>query len=483
MWSSFPSRFSWSWGLSRSGQNSPAPKSPFSTPSRNQASLLPPLGYSVVEISIDQYDALLRYFSTACDLEGKTNLHAAMVYVERQIRNNPLFADYNQASKVVHEMSKLDRDNRAHMKEIDVEKFKLCLQETNIRVSKSQQDKLCDGLSDRDKYADLLRQRSQGEFVSLSPRPPNTYGRMKAGMDISSRFEEMSSTLASEEKRIRERREEQKSIPGTNLPSPLHDDERMSTMSDDEADEVPSRYLISRFAEVTAVERAAVQAVYNGPDSDEIIKTKFNIDIRRRDVRRLGPGRWLNDDVINFYMKMLQERDNSLCAQYSSRAPSYFFSSLFMLKLNENDTYNFGNVKRWTKSFNVFEMSRIYFPINVAGSHWTLVVVDVKERRIRYYDSMSGSGHRYVNHIMRWLMEEGRSRHGIEVNQNEWTLQHQGGDDVPQQMNGFDCGVFTTMCADFLSDNLPLRYSQEHMELFRVKIGAAIMRGNVDYPL
>jgi hypothetical protein len=39
------------------------------------------------------------------------------------------------------------------------------------------------------------------------------------------------------------------------------------------------------------------------------------------------------------------------------------------------------------------------------------------------------------------------------------------------------------MAADFLSDDLPLAYMQKDMPLMRQKIGAAILRGSLDYPI
>ena len=38
------------------------------------------------------------------------------------------------------------------------------------------------------------------------------------------------------------------------------------------------------------------------------------------------------------------------------------------------------------------------------------------------------------------------------------------------------CGVFTIVCADFLSDNLPFIYSQKDMLFWREKIGIDIFR-------
>ena len=52
---------------------------------------------------------------------------------------------------------------------------------------------------------------------------------------------------------------------------------------------------------------------------------------------------------------------------------------------------------------------------------------------------------------------------------------------VPQQSNYVDCGVFTIVCADVLSDNLNLSYNQTNIPLFRNKIGMSIIRGSLNY--
>jgi Ulp1 family protease len=67
-------------------------------------------------------------------------------------------------------------------------------------------------------------------------------------------------------------------------------------------------------------------------------------------------------------------------------------------------------------------------------------------------------------------------------NEAEWNL-IQGSILDPQQNNGFDCGVFAAMNADFISDNLPLLFSQDDMSNFRIKIGSAILRGSLGYAL
>ncbi|RYY81263.1 hypothetical protein EON63_15820 [archaeon] len=60
---------------------------------------------------------------------------------------------------------------------------------------------------------------------------------------------------------------------------------------------------------------------------------------------------------------------------------------------------------------------------------------------------------------------------------------HIPGQSCPQQENGFDCGVFTIMAADFLSDDLPLEYDQNEMEERRYRIAQYILKGSLPYPI
>ena len=73
--------------------------------------------------------------------------------------------------------------------------------------------------------------------------------------------------------------------------------------------------------------------VLNYPNPQLLLTTKFNIPITLEKLRCLAAPRWLNDEVINFYMCMLQERDINLCEQNSQRLKSHYFNTFFMDKL------------------------------------------------------------------------------------------------------------------------------------------------------
>jgi sentrin-specific protease 1 len=254
------------------------------------------------------------------------------------------------------------------------------------------------------------------------------------------------------------------------------DDEGMDVVQD-------SALVAARCANLNGEERAAVEKLLTGSPNDHktVVVDKFNIDITVGKLVCLRRNTWLNDEVVNFYMAMLQERDARLwSAGDGARLPSHYFNSFFMTKLLENGQYNYGQVKRWSKKFDVFALDRVFIPINLNNTHWVMAVVYVQKKEIHYYDSMSGSGKRYLDAMLTWLVDEAREKKGQQLDKSQWKLIDRE-QNVPQQQNGYDCGVFSIMCADYVSDNLPLSYVQEDMQNNRVKIAAAIRRGHLTY--
>jgi sentrin-specific protease 1 len=102
----------------------------------------------------------------------------------------------------------------------------------------------------------------------------------------------------------------------------------------------------------------------------------------------------------------------------------------------------------------------------------------MKERRIQMYDSMGGSGMHYLKSLFQYLQDEHMDKKGTPLpDKDQWELVgYQPG--TPCQKNGFDCGVFTCMFADFLSRDWPLVFSQEHITQCRERIALSIMRGS-----
>ena len=56
---------------------------------------------------------------------------------------------------------------------------------------------------------------------------------------------------------------------------------------------------------------AALLRVPASPADEIIIIDKFRVSFKHSDLLRLKPETWLNDEIINFYMKLCEERENA----------------------------------------------------------------------------------------------------------------------------------------------------------------------------
>ncbi|KAJ1410740.1 hypothetical protein B484DRAFT_336273 [Ochromonadaceae sp. CCMP2298] len=139
--------------------------------------------------------------------------------------------------------------------------------------------------------------------------------------------------------------------------------------------------------------------------------------------------------------------------------------------------YSFLGVQRWTRRFDIFDLDRIYLPLNVGNQHWTMIVVHVQRRRIEYFNSLCASGRSYMKHVLHWLKDEATDKQKRTL-ESDWVMKDMP---CPKQTNGYDCGFFSLMCADFLSDDIPLSYEQQHALFFRNELGASILQGSLYY--
>ena len=58
----------------------------------------------------------------------------------------------------------------------------------------------------------------------------------------------------------------------------------------------------------------------------------------------LSIGCWLNDEVINLYLKLLRQHSVKMAKETDSKE-CYFHSTFFYAKLMENNTYTYSNGK------------------------------------------------------------------------------------------------------------------------------------------
>ena len=184
---------------------------------------------------------------------------------------------------------------------------------------------------------------------------------------------------------------------------------------------------------------------------------------------------------------MLQDRDRQMCMLDSDRIGSVFMNSFFIDKLLVTDkVYTYKNVQRWTDRTNVdvFAKNKIFFPINISNTHWTLAVIYMLRKEIRYYDSYFVGGMEYLNALKRWLGDEWLDKKHTAFDSSGWTLIPCTRSLCSLQGNGKDCGMFATMNADFLSDDLDiLQINDSLIPQFRRKMCLSITKGRLPYAL
>ncbi|KAF2071588.1 hypothetical protein CYY_007097 [Polysphondylium violaceum] len=206
-----------------------------------------------------------------------------------------------------------------------------------------------------------------------------------------------------------------------------------------------------------------------GDDEEVVSKVGANI-CTRSDIRLLGPGKWLNDEIINFYLIMLNTRQTT-STKYMK---CHFFNTFFyQLLCNNNGTYNYDRVKKWTNSIDIFSLEKVILPIHL-GNHWCCAVINFKEKLIQYYDSLLGDNPACLSKLRRYLQDEmkNRKKEGI-INLDEF--RDVTDKDIPTQNNGYDCGVFMCKFAEFSSRGAKLNFTQKDITQYRRRMALEIL--------
>jgi Ulp1 family protease len=125
--------------------------------------------------------------------------------------------------------------------------------------------------------------------------------------------------------------------------------------------------------------------------------------VNRNSLQTLRPDHWLNDDLICFYLRhFLPKRDEALFDKQKVSKLSQFFNTHFWQTLQDQynhdlgvkDKYNYKNIKRWSKNIpgkNIFDLERVFVPINVKNEQWVLGVIHIEKMIIEFLDSYIGN--------------------------------------------------------------------------------------------
>jgi len=203
----------------------------------------------------------------------------------------------------------------------------------------------------------------------------------------------------------------------------------------------------------------------------EVLVDAHKIQITVKDIGTLRGLNWLNDEVINFYMQMIVTRSGK-----DNFCPVYACTTFFYPKLKDG---GHASVKRWTKKVDIFSHAIILIPVHL-GMHWCLATIDMQRKAITYYDSMGGNNKGCLKALAEYVKEEHQAKKGAPLDMSKWSQVIAS--DIPQQMNGSDCGMFTCKFAEYLSRRAKFTFSQRDMPYFRKRMVYEIVKNKLLHP-
>ncbi|KAF6214619.1 hypothetical protein GE061_009362 [Apolygus lucorum] len=203
-------------------------------------------------------------------------------------------------------------------------------------------------------------------------------------------------------------------------------------------------------------------------NSNQVLVSKFKLDIRREDFMTLKNLNWLNDAIINFYMELIVERSGT-----EKKYPSvYAFSTFFFPALKNG----YDRVRRYTRKVDLFSKDLILVPIHLSV-HWCMAKIDMKRKEIVYYDSMLSSNTHVLEMLKNYLSSEHKDKKKEDFDSNGWSSRNDK--DIPTQKNGSDCGVFACTFAEYSARNSKFNFSQADMPYMRSKMCYEILTGKL----
>ena len=216
------------------------------------------------------------------------------------------------------------------------------------------------------------------------------------------------------------------------------------------------------------------------------------------------PEKLVNDEVMNFYMATLNDRD-ARDHEGPRRLPRvHFFNTFFYAKLRslgcEDPKVHPKTVHKGVKTWSlpdrlvfkgkdihgrcgVGRCDRVIFPIHSPESmHWFCVMLDITAERIVCMDSRwtvdENSGEKIVDDsvpkvLAQWYKLDRLEKKNEDLHTEKWPIEYW---DCPQQRNGYDCGVFVAKYCECLGRGADFSFSQDDMDTLRKRLVVEICR-------
>ncbi|KAI9190286.1 hypothetical protein H9P43_001719 [Blastocladiella emersonii ATCC 22665] len=121
--------------------------------------------------------------------------------------------------------------------------------------------------------------------------------------------------------------------------------------------------------------------------------------IQRKEILRLVTDDWLNDEIINAFLEIVQRR-----LPANAPSPAWVFNTFFYSNIEK---HGYAKVHRWLPRPSA-EYRLIVIPINFDNRHWTLATIEYPGPVVTLYDSLPRKERlvRASKAIQQWLIDE-----------------------------------------------------------------------------
>lgn len=103
------------------------------------------------------------------------------------------------------------------------------------------------------------------------------------------------------------------------------------------------------------------------------------------------------------------------------------------------------------------------------GAHWMLVVIEIRNKRIVFYDSLKNDGSVIMHLVLEYLNCESVARVGRPIDEWQWSMVNATA--FSKQLNSYDCGVYVCKFAKQIFSN---EWDTLPMNVVRRQISAEI---------
>ena len=216
--------------------------------------------------------------------------------------------------------------------------------------------------------------------------------------------------------------------------------------------------------------------------------------IRLIDARLVVPSvhvyssRWLNDNIMYGYMQLFRKAPQS-GHNFSKIHYHNEFTSVNLYKANLRGIASLREeamrTATQTQNYKVMSTRLISFMVvNLYSDHWYLLVIYIRLKRIHCLNWFGTSdGNR--NMLCRLLHVYLTMHHVVDsdfaFDPREWTFCVIDRNRVPAQDDGFNCGVITLLCMEYLIAGRALTFGQPQIDHFRFKILVALKLNSIPW--